>query len=60
MDDLINVFHNDRPGIYIVFNDFIIVFEHLLYYIHEAIMKQRKKKTSPYPSRLRGRGVEMP
>lgn len=56
MDDLINVFHNDRSGIYIVFKDFIIVFEHLLYYIHETIMKQRKAKNKPLPLKIEGQG----
>ena len=35
----INVFHDDRSGFYIVFNDFVIVSEHLLNHIHEIIME---------------------
>ena len=39
VNDLINVFHDDRSGFYIVFNDFVIVSEHLLNHIHEIIME---------------------
>ena len=39
VDNLINIFPDDRSGFYTVFNDFIIDFEHLLYHIHELIMK---------------------
>ncbi|CUX71337.1 hypothetical protein BN3589_01387 [Clostridium sp. C105KSO14] len=39
VNDLINVFHDDRSGFYIIFNDFVIVSEHLLNHIHEIIME---------------------
>ena len=60
VDDLFDVFHDNRSGLNIIFNDFIIIFQHLLYYVHEIIMKENEAKNKPYPSRLRGRGVEMP
>ena len=60
VDYFFDVFHYNRSWFYIVFNNFIIIFEHLLYHIHEIIMEQSRAENKPHPSRLRGRGVEMP
>lgn len=49
VDDLFDVFHDDRSGFYVVFNDLIIIFQHFLYHIHEIIMKQSKAKNKPTP-----------
>ena len=56
VNDLINVFHDDRSGFYIVFNDFVIVSEHLLNHIHEIIMKQSRRESKPLPLKIEGRG----
>ena len=57
VDDLFNVFRDNRSWFYIVFNNFIIIFQHFLYYIHKIIMKQNKKKSKPIPqdSALKGK-----
>lgn len=39
VDDLFNIFQNDRSGFDIVFDNFVIVSKHLLYHIHESIME---------------------
>lgn len=56
VDYLINVIHDNRSGFYIVFNDFIIIFEHRLYHIHKVIMKQRSEKSKPLPLKIEGQG----
>ena len=56
VNDLINVFHDDRSGFYIVFNDFVIVSEHLLNHIHEIIMKQSRAESKPFPLKIEGQG----
>lgn len=44
VDDLFDVFHDNRSGFNIIFNNLVIVFKHLLYYIHEIIMRQNDTK----------------
>lgn len=44
VDDLIDIFQNNRSGFYIIFNYFVIVSKYLLNYIHEIIMRQNKTK----------------
>jgi len=39
VDDLFDIFQNDRSGFDIVFDNFVIVSKHLLYNIHESIME---------------------
>ena len=39
VDNLIDVFQNNRSGFIIIFNNFVIVSKHLLYHIHEIIMR---------------------
>lgn len=39
VDDLFNIFQNNRFGFNIVFDKFVIVCKHLLYHIHENIME---------------------
>lgn len=50
VDDLFDVFHDDRPWIYIVCNGFIMICKHSLYHIHEIIMRQSKVKSKLFPS----------
>lgn len=45
VDHLFNVMQDNRSGFYIVFDDFIIIFEHRLYHVHEIIMKQRSEES---------------
>lgn len=49
VDYLFNVFHDNRPGLNIIFNDFIIIFEHFLNHIHEVIMEHNEAKNKPTP-----------
>lgn len=72
VNDLINIFQDNGSGLERVFNYFIIIGKNLLYHIHKIIMNQTERKNKInnkinnkgnnklYPSRLRGRGVEMP
>ncbi len=46
---LFDVFHNNRSWLKVIFNDFMIIFQHFLYYVHEVIMKQKKAKNKPTP-----------
>lgn len=39
-----------------IFNNFIIIFEHLLYHIHEIIMKQSRAESKPLPLKIEGQG----
>lgn len=41
---LFDVFHDNRSWFKVIFNDFIIVFQYLLDYVHEIIMKQNEAK----------------
>lgn len=54
VDDLFNVFHDNRSWFYIVFNYFIIIPEHFLYHIHEIIMKQSRAESKPFPLKIEG------
>lgn len=56
VDDLFNVFHDNRSWFYIVFNYFIIISEHFLYHIHEIIMKQSRAESKPFPLKIEGQG----
>lgn len=44
VDYLFDVFHDNRSWFKVIFNDFIIVFQYLLDYVHEIIMKQNETK----------------
>lgn len=44
VDDLFDVFHDNRSGFYIVFDYFIIISKNLLYHIHKTIMEQNDVK----------------
>lgn len=56
VDNLFNVIQDNRSGFYIVFNDFIKIFEHRLYHVHEIIMKQRSEEIKPLPLKIEGQG----
>ncbi len=56
VDYFFDVFHDNRPWFYIVFNNFIIILENFLYHIHEIIMKQSKAESKPLPLKIEGAG----
>lgn len=54
VDYFFDVFQYNRSWFYIIFNNFIVIFEHLLYHIHEIVMKQSKVKNKPLPLKIEG------
>ena len=56
---LIHVFNDRIARMSKIYKFFIMVFKDILENIcHKIIMKEKKIKENPHPSRLRGRGVE--
>ncbi len=56
VDYLFDVFHNNGSWLKVIFNDFIIIIQYLLYYVHEIIMKQNEAKNKPQPLKIEGQG----
>lgn len=56
VNNFFDIFHYNRSWFDIVFNNFIIIFEHLLDHVHEIIMKQSKEKNKPLPLKIEGQG----
>ena len=54
VDYLFDVFHDNRSWSKVIFNNLIIIFKHLLYHIHEIIMKQSREESKPFPLKIEG------
>ena len=51
-----DVFHDNGTGMKDIFYFLIVFYKNLLKYVHKSIMQEMRPKSTPLPSRLRGRG----